>query len=57
MPALKALAGVSGVVFGSDSPFVPVSVVAKGLEGCGFTADELRVIDRDNALELPPKWK
>lgn len=57
MPALKALVGVSQIVFGSDFPFGNPAVVAKGLSGCGFTADELRAIDRDNALKLLPKWK
>jgi predicted TIM-barrel fold metal-dependent hydrolase len=57
MPAMKALAGMSQIVFGSDYPFGDPAVAAKGLSGCGFTADELRAIDRDNALKLLPKWK
>jgi predicted TIM-barrel fold metal-dependent hydrolase len=56
MPALKALAGVSQIVFGSDYPFGNPETAVKGLSQCGFTADELRAIDRDNALKLLPKW-
>jgi predicted TIM-barrel fold metal-dependent hydrolase len=43
-------------VFGSDYPFGTPEVVVKGLSHCGFTAEELRAIDRDNALKLLPKW-
>jgi 6-methylsalicylate decarboxylase len=57
MGALKALVGASHIVFGSDSPFVPMTVIARGVEGCGFTAAELREIYRDNALKFLPKWK
>jgi 6-methylsalicylate decarboxylase len=57
MPALKALAGVSQIVFGSDYPFGDPAAVVRGLSHCGFTADELRAIDRDNALKLLPKRK
>ena len=57
MPALKALVGVSQIVFGADFPFGNPDVVGKGLSSCGFTADELRAIDRDNAVSLLPKWK
>jgi predicted TIM-barrel fold metal-dependent hydrolase len=45
MPALKALVGVSQIVFGSDYPFGDPAVAVKGLSCCGFTADELHAID------------
>src|SRR5262245_33892714 len=57
MPALKALVGGSQIVFGSDFPFGNPAYSAKRLQECGFTADELRAIDRDNALRFLPKWK
>lgn len=57
MPALKALAGISQIVFGSDYPFGNPAFAAQRLAGCGFTADELRAIERDNALRFLPKWK
>jgi predicted TIM-barrel fold metal-dependent hydrolase len=57
MPALKALVGVPQILFGSDFPSIEPAAVVKGLSTCGFTADELRAIDRDNALKLLPKWK
>ena len=56
MPALKSFVGVSQILFGSDYPFVDPATVVKGLSVCGFTADELRAIDRDNAVKLLPKW-
>jgi predicted TIM-barrel fold metal-dependent hydrolase len=56
MPALKALVGVPQIVFGSDFPFGQPAWAVKGLSSCGFTADELRAIDRDNAVKLLPKW-
>ena len=56
MPALKALAGVSQIVFGSDFPFIEPAAVVKGLSTCGFSADDLRAIDSGNALKLLPKW-
>ena len=55
MPALKALVGMSQIVFGSDFPFGDPAVVANGLSGCGFTADELHAINRDNASRILPR--
>jgi predicted TIM-barrel fold metal-dependent hydrolase len=57
MPALKALVGVPQIVLGSDFPFGDPVWAVKGLATCGFTAEELRAIDRNNALKLLPKWK
>jgi predicted TIM-barrel fold metal-dependent hydrolase len=60
LPSFKKLVPVSHMVFGTDFPLgngssVPV---AKGLiENGGFTASELRAIDRDNAAELIPRLK
>ena len=56
MPALKSFVGVSQILFGSDYPFVDPAAVVKGLSVFGFTADELRAINRDNAVKLLPKW-
>jgi 6-methylsalicylate decarboxylase len=55
MPALKALVGGSQIVFGSEFPVWSPDVSVKGLQTCGFTADELRAVDRDNALRFLPK--
>src|SRR5262249_20476573 len=56
MPAMKTLVGFSQIVFGSDYPFGDPAYVARGLAHSGFTAGELRAIDRENALKLLPKW-
>ena len=56
MAALKRRLGrPSHVLFGTDYPFGgvngPVGIV-NGMQTVGFTSDELRRIDRDNAAEL-----
>jgi 6-methylsalicylate decarboxylase len=57
----KTLAPVSHILFGTDWPFIPsngTAVTAKGLrDNGGFTAAELRAIERDNALALFPRLK
>lgn len=57
MQALKALVGSSQIVFGSDFPFMPTLDTVEGLRRCGFTAEELRGIERENALGILPAWK
>jgi predicted TIM-barrel fold metal-dependent hydrolase len=57
MTALKALVGPSQIVCGTDFPFVPTQVTVDGLSKSGFTADELRGVERENALRFLPKWK
>jgi predicted TIM-barrel fold metal-dependent hydrolase len=52
MSALKALVGISQVVFGSDYPYVPVQNLVQALAACGLTADELQRVERQNALAL-----
>jgi len=51
------LAGSSQIVFGTDVPYGAPATIAKGLETVGFTADELRGIDRENALRILPKYR
>ncbi len=55
--ALKKLVGTSQIVFGTDFPFGSAARIAEGLQTCGLTADELRAIDRENALRILPKFK
>jgi predicted TIM-barrel fold metal-dependent hydrolase len=60
MHAMKGLVGMSQIVFGSDFPFgnPPIVNIVRGLETCGLSAEELRGIDRDNALRfLPAKYR
>jgi predicted TIM-barrel fold metal-dependent hydrolase len=57
MTALKSLVGPTQIVCGTDFPFVPTQVTIDGLSKSGFTADELRGVERENALRVLPKWK
>ncbi len=54
MQALKELVGPSQIVFGSDFPFMPIHDTVDALKKCGFSAEELRGISRDNALRILP---
>jgi 6-methylsalicylate decarboxylase len=61
MPALKRLlGGTSHIVYGTDYPFGgqdgPRNIVT-GMTTVGFTADELRGVDRENALGLLPRYR
>jgi len=60
LPSFKKLVPVSHILFGTDFPLGggTAAAVGKGLaDNGGFTAAELRAIDRDNALELLPRLK
>ena len=61
MPALKRLlGGTSHIVYGTDYPFGGQEVpraIADALQTVGFTPDELRGVDRENALRLLPKYR
>ena len=51
---------VSQILFGTDYPLGggSAAIVTKGLvDNGGFTANELRAIDRDNALRLVPRLR
>jgi predicted TIM-barrel fold metal-dependent hydrolase len=56
MQALKSLVGPSQIVFGTDAPFVDGAPQVQGLLSAGFSAEELRRIDRDNALAFLPRF-
>ena len=55
--ALLKLVATSQLMFGTDYPYRPGAEVVEGLTGYGFTAMELRAIDRDNALRLITRLK
>jgi len=56
MQALKAIAGVSQIVFGTDYPFGgDAAKHRQGLESSGLSAEELRGIERGNALKFLPR--
>jgi predicted TIM-barrel fold metal-dependent hydrolase len=60
LPSFKKMVPISHILFGTDYPLGGGSgaAVAKGLiENGGFSADELRAIDRENALALLPALK
>jgi len=59
MQGIAKLAGTSQIVFGSDYPFggpAPIVSIVQGLESCGFSSQELRGIDRENAVRILPKY-
>ena len=55
MAALRSLVPLSQILFGSDNPFVPLAATATTMDAFGFTAEEARAINRDNALRLFPR--
>jgi predicted TIM-barrel fold metal-dependent hydrolase len=58
LQALKTIAGVSQIVFGTDYPFGATAAKhVQGLRECGFIPDELRSIQMGNAQRLFPKYK
>lgn len=56
MGALRALAPISRILFGSDFPFWPADTFAQGLRQLGFSHSDLSAIERDNALRLFPRF-
>jgi len=48
---------ISQILWGTDFPFRPGTAYVKGLAEFGFSEDDLRKIDRDNALALLPRWR
>jgi predicted TIM-barrel fold metal-dependent hydrolase len=57
MSALKAVVPMSHILFGTDYPYITTAATAKGLKDSGvFSAKELLMIDRDNTLQLLPKY-
>ena len=58
MGALKAIAGAGQIVFGTDYPFGgDAAKHHQGLESCGLNGEEVRAIERDNALKFLPKFR
>jgi len=53
--SLKMLVGTSQIVFGTDHPFGNSANIAAALQKVGLTAEELRGIDRDNAVRMMRK--
>jgi len=57
LAALLKIVSVSQVLFGTDFPFALSEECVTGLSEWGFSAFDLRAIDRDNALRLLPRLK
>jgi predicted TIM-barrel fold metal-dependent hydrolase len=56
MAALRKLVPMSQIVFGTDYPYRTAADHVKGLSEV-FSADEMKAIDRDNALKLVPRLR
>ena len=56
-PTLLKVVPVPHVLFGTDFPFFSAETVAKGLSEVGLTARDLRAIERENALQLFPRFQ
>lgn len=54
---LKMIVGTSQIVFGTDFPWGAPANIASELQKANLTADELRGIDRENALRFLPNHK
>ena len=52
---LKMLVGASQIVYGTDFPFVNAPATTSGVQASGFSAEELRGINRENALKFLPR--
>jgi 6-methylsalicylate decarboxylase len=52
MMSLKMIVPATQIVFGTDFPFGHSAPTAQGLANSGLTPEELRGIDRDNALRI-----
>jgi predicted TIM-barrel fold metal-dependent hydrolase len=57
MAALSHVAELSNIVFGTDFPWGRANEHADSLGGCGFSATQLRAIERDNALTILPRFR
>jgi len=56
MAALRQMVPLSQILFGTDFTFRSAVEINEGLATCGLTAQELRDIQRDNALRLLPRY-
>jgi predicted TIM-barrel fold metal-dependent hydrolase len=55
---LREVVGVDQIVFGTDVPWGHCDEIAKAVADSGvFNADELKQIDRENALRILPQYK
>jgi predicted TIM-barrel fold metal-dependent hydrolase len=57
LSSLTRLIPTSQIVFGTDYPYRTAADHVKGLSAFGFSAGDLRAIERDNAVGLMPRLK
>ena len=57
MAAVLKLIPVTRLLFGSDAPFWAIAQIAGALNKFDLPADDIRAIQRDNALRLLPQFK
>jgi predicted TIM-barrel fold metal-dependent hydrolase len=57
LAALLKYVPLSQVMFGTDYPYVKVTDNAADLMRAGLSPDQLKAIDRENALSLLPRLK
>jgi 6-methylsalicylate decarboxylase len=57
MVALKGLVGAGQIVFGADYPYTTIVNHVEELKLIGFSDQELRGIDRENALKILPRYR
>ncbi len=55
LTALTSMVPISHILWGTDFPFRNGTDYVEALNEFGFSAEELRLIERDNALQLLPK--
>jgi predicted TIM-barrel fold metal-dependent hydrolase len=55
--ALLKMVPVSQVMYGTDYPFRTGAEVNQGIADWGFSAPDLRAVERDNALRLLPRFR
>jgi predicted TIM-barrel fold metal-dependent hydrolase len=53
--ALLKMVAISKVLYGTDYPFRPGAEVNDGIAAYGFSAADIRAIERDNAAALLPR--
>jgi predicted TIM-barrel fold metal-dependent hydrolase len=56
MQELKTLVPTSQILFGTDAPFGSTTATVEALMHCGFSPDDLRAVERENAARLLPKY-
>jgi 6-methylsalicylate decarboxylase len=57
LAALSRFVPVSQILWGTDYPFRRGEEYVKALRDFGFTEEDLRKIERENALGLLPRWR